>query len=285
VNASNSASTGQEFALSDREFDEIRKVIKDLTGISMSASKRHLIYRRLQTRLKAIGIGTFRTYLDLLKKGDPKEREAFTNAVTTNLTSFFREQHHFDYVAQTIVPEMVRKKTDSGRRVRIWSAGCSTGEEPYSIAITLLETLENPDRWDAKLLCTDLDSDVLRTAEAGIYKQDRVEKIPPSRLRRWFEKRPAQDDDRVRANSRLRKLITFKQLNLMDEWPMRGRFDVIFCRNVVIYFDKPTQRILMDRYANILEDDGYLIIGHSESLTNVSDRFELVGQTIYRKTH
>ncbi len=285
MKADNAASSGQEFALSDRELEEILTVIRDMTGISMGASKRHLIYRRLQARLKATGIGSFRNYLDFLKKGDTKEQEAFSNAVTTNLTSFFREQHHFDYLANTIIPEIMAKKGNAARRIRIWSAGCSTGEEPYSIAITLLESLENPDIWDARLLCTDLDSDVLNTARAGVYVRDRVEKIPPSRLRRWFQENPAQGDGRVKASTKLQSLITFKQLNLMDDWPMRGRFDVIFCRNVVIYFDKPTQRVLMDRYANLLEDDGYLILGHSESLTNVSDRFELLGHTIYRKTH
>jgi len=285
MKADNTASSGQEFTLSDRELKEILTVIKDMTGISMSASKRHLIYRRLQTRLKATGIGSFRNYLDFLKKGDAKEQEAFSNAVTTNLTSFFREQHHFDYLASTIIPEIMAKKANTGRRLRVWSAGCSTGEEPYSIAITLLESLENLDLWDARLLCTDLDSDVLNAGKAGIYTQDRVEKISPKRLRRWFQGNPTQGDDRLKVSSELQNLITFKQLNLMDDWPMRGRFDVIFCRNVVIYFDKPTQRVLMDRYANILEDDGYLILGHSESLSNVSDRFELQGHTIYRKTH
>lgn len=274
----------KEFRLSDSEFEEIRTVIKDMTGISMSAAKRQLIYRRLQTRLKATGISSFKTYLELLKKGDPGEQEAFTNAVTTNLTSFFREKHHFDFLATTIIPEIVAKKGNSSRRIRIWSAGCSTGEEPYSIAITLKESLKSIDRWDAKLLCTDLDSDVLNTGKTGIYPQDRVEKIPVKQLRRWFRKNGARDDERVKVSEDLQNIITFKQLNLMDDWPMRGRFDVIFCRNVVIYFDKPTQRVLMDRYAEILEDDGYLILGHSESLFNVSDRFTLLGNTIYRKS-
>lgn len=275
----------KEFCLSDSEFEEIRTVIKDMTGISMSAAKRQLIYRRLQTRLKATGINSFKTYLELLKKGDPREQEAFTNAVTTNLTSFFREKHHFEFLAKTIIPEIVAKRGNNSRRLRIWSAGCSTGEEPYSIAITLKETLKSIDRWDARLLCTDLDSDVLNTGKTGIYAQDRVEKIPEKQLRRWFRKNGSTDDDRVKVSQDLQDLITFKQLNLMNDWPMRGRFDVIFCRNVVIYFDKPTQRVLMDRYAEILEDDGYLILGHSESLFNVSDRFTLLGHTIYRKSH
>ncbi len=275
---------GSSFSMSDADFDQIRATIKDLTGINMSESKRQLVYRRLGARLKATRIDTFQAYLEHLKKGDPVELEQFTNAVTTNLTSFFRENHHFDFLAKTIIPELTAKKGNGGRRLRIWSAGCSTGEEPYSIAITLNESLKNLAQWDAKVLCTDLDSDVLNTCRAGVYSQQRVEKIPEGRLRRWFKKGRKGDEDLVRVNPRLQELLTFKQLNLMNDWPMKGRFDVIFCRNVIIYFDKPTQRVLIDRYAEILEDGGYLILGHSESLFNVSDRFKLLGNTIYRKT-
>ena len=276
---------GKEFSLTDREFDEIRAVIKELTGINMGDSKRQLIYRRVGSRLKATGIKSFQSYLDFLKKGDPSELEEFSNAVTTNLTSFFREKHHFDFLAKTIVPEMIANKGNTSKRLRIWSAGCSTGEEPYSIAITLKASLKNVAHWDAKILCTDLDSEVLNTCKAGVYKQQRVEKIPPNQLRRWFRKNRSQGDDLVKVSEELQDLITFKHLNLMHDWPMRGRFDVIFCRNVIIYFDKPTQRVLIERYANILEDGGYLILGHSESLFNVSDRFTLLGRTIYRKKH
>ena len=271
-------------AMSDAEFNRIRAVIKELTGINMSEAKRQLVYRRLGARLKATRISTFEGYLAHLKSGDPVELEQFTNAVTTNLTSFFREKHHFDFLAKTIIPELVRKKGNGTRRLRIWSAGCSTGEEPYSIAITLKEALKDLARWDAKVLCTDLDSDVLNTCRAGIYSQQRVEKIPEGQLRRWFKSSRKPGEDIVTVNPRLQDLLTFKQLNLMHDWPMRGRFDVIFCRNVIIYFDKPTQRVLIDRYAEIIEDGGYLILGHSESLFNVSDRFKLLGNTIYRKT-
>lgn len=275
---------GHELTLSDHEFDEIRKFIKGLTGINMGDSKRQLIYRRLRGRLKANNISSFRGYLDCLRQGDPSELEMFSNAVTTNLTSFFREKHHFDYLAQTIVPEILATKGNNGKRLRIWSAGCSTGEEPYSIAITLKESFENLGRWDAKILCTDLDSEVLSTCKAGVYSRERVEIIPEKQLKRWFKKSRAHGDEMVKVSPELQHLTIFNQLNLMDDWPMHGRFDVIFCRNVIIYFDKPTQRALIDRFANILEDDGYLILGHSESLHNVSDRFSLLGQTVYRKT-
>jgi len=278
-------STGQlsNFSLSDGEFDQIRGVIREMTGISMSDSKRQLIYRRLSGRLKALNISTFKEYLAFLKSGDATEVELFTNAVTTNLTSFFREDHHFDYLVKTIIPEVVQEKQNSSRRLRIWSAGCSTGEEPYSIAIALREALRDISAWDAKVLCTDLDTDVIATASAGVYTENRFEKMSQVRLKRWFQKSNGADGTLLKVRDELRQLLTFKQLNLMHDWPMRGRFDVIFCRNVVIYFDKPTQRVLMDRYADALEDGGYLILGHSESLFNVSDRFTLLGKTIYRK--
>ena len=270
-------------SLSDQEFDEIRAVIKEMTGISMSASKRALVYRRLWRRLKATNIDTFQAYLDYIRDGESSELEEFINAVTTNLTSFFREQHHFDFLAKTIVPEMVARSDNSSKRLRIWSAGCSTGEEPYSIAIVLKESFKNLDHWDAKILATDLDSNVLNTCKAGVYSQQRVESIPRNQLRRWFRKGRHQDAELAKVSQNLKDLITFKQLNLMHDWPMQGRFDVVFCRNVIIYFDKPTQRILIDRYANVLADNGYLILGHSESLFKVSDRFSLIGKTIYRK--
>ena len=279
------STAGKEISLSDREFEQIRAVIKEMTGINMGESKRQLVYRRLASRLKATNISSFQAYLDHLKKGDAEELEAFSNAVTTNLTSFFRERHHFEFLANTVIPEIVAKRGSTSKRLRIWSAGCSTGEEPYSIAITLKESVKNLSSWDAKILCTDLDSEVLNTCKAGVYSQQRVEKIPQNRLRRWFRKSRSQRGELVKVSRELQDLTTFKQLNLMHEWPMKGRFDVIFCRNVIIYFDKPTQRILIDRYADILEDDAYLILGHSESLFKVSDRFTLLGNTIYRKTH
>ncbi|MBT4519431.1 MAG: protein-glutamate O-methyltransferase [Halieaceae bacterium] len=268
--------------MGDQEFNNIRAVIKEMTGISMGDSKRLLVQRRLSTRLKATGITTIGAYIEHLKTAKAAELEAFTNAVTTNLTSFFRENHHFEFLRDKFLPGLAAKGGGS-RRLRIWSAGCSTGEEPYSLAMTLQESLQNLRQWDAKILATDLDSDVLKTCKGGIYAQNRVDNMSESRLKRWFIKSSEHGDDVYSATRDLRDLIVFNQLNLMKEWPMRGKFSVIFCRNVVIYFDKPTQRILMDRYANAIEDGGYLILGHSESLNNVSDRFELVGQTIYRK--
>ena len=268
----------RDLELTPSEYAEFQGIIRELTGITMGDSKRQLVHRRLTARLRALGLSSFRDYINYLRKGDAEELEAFTNSVTTNLTAFFRESHHFDYFANTILPEVSAKK--ASKRLRVWSAGCSTGEEPYSIAITLKESLANLSDWDARLLATDIDSDVLRTCRAGRYADQRVEKVPPGKLKRWFRQ---VDGGEFELRNDVKSLITFNQLNLMNEWPMRGKFDVIFCRNVIIYFDKPTQRVLIDRYANILEDGGYLILGHSESLFNVTDRFSLIGQTIYKK--
>ncbi len=269
----------RELALSDAQFLQIRAIIREITGITMSDAKRQLILRRLNMRLKALNMYSVADYMEFLQSGDEKEVEMFTNAVTTNLTSFFRENHHFDYLAKTILPELVANRAKSSRRLRIWSAGCSTGEEPYSIAMTLNETLANAGTWDAKILCTDIDTDVVAKAKAGRYPKARFENVSDARLRKWFE----DEGEHLVAKDSLKAPLTFKQLNLMGDWPMRGKFDVIFCRNVIIYFDKPTQRVLMERYANALEEGGYLFLGHSESLFNVSDRFSLIGKTIYKK--
>ena len=283
MNASGSVLNRQalDAALSDDDFNRIRTVIKDLTGINMSQAKKQLVYRRLSGRLRATSSPSFAAYLKLLKRADSAELREFTNAVTTNLTSFFRENHHFDFLKETFVPEILDQQTASGKRLRIWSAGCSTGEEPYSIAISLRESLREIRSWDAKVLCTDLDSQVLETCRRGIYAANRLAKMPVQTQSRWFRRNKDASQYRVRPS--LQELLTFKQLNLMGAWPMRGKFDLIFCRNVIIYFDKDTQRKLVARFAENLKSGGYFVLGHSESLHGVSDAFTLLGQTIYRK--
>ena len=275
-------SRADEVELSESDFRDILKLIRDVTGITMGEQKRQLVYRRIRTRLQETGIPTFRDYVDYIRSGDSPEVEKFCNAVTTNLTSFFRENHHFEYLAKTILPELTAKKRKS-KRIRIWSAGCSTGEEPYSIAMTVLETFSQYKNWDLKVLCTDLDSDVVGKARAGVYPDGRIDGVSVARRKRWFENIGTANDPEYSATAELRDPLTFNQLNLMHDWPMRGKFDVIFCRNVVIYFDKDTQRKLVARYEKVLEDGGYLILGHSESLFKVSENFELLGNTIYRK--
>ena len=273
----------RDFAFTDKDFEKVRNLVKSHTGISLSDAKKDMVYSRLSRRLRSLELEKFSDYCSLVEGGDDDELIKFTNAITTNLTAFFREDHHFQYLAKTVVPELM-KSNIKDRRIRVWSAGCSTGEEPYSLAIALKECIPSFDSWDVKILATDLDSDVLQTAKNGVYKSERIEGLTSARKRNWFLKGKGDNEGTVRVRPELQEMITFKQLNLLREWPTKGPFDFIFCRNVVIYFDKDTQKVLFDRYANVLKSNSHLFIGHSESLFKVSDRFSLLGQTIYKKT-
>ena len=272
-----------EFRLSDRDFRHIRQLVSRHTGIALSDAKRDMVYSRLARRLRQLGLENFKAYCQLLE-GDEAEAELghFTNAVTTNLTSFFREPHHFSYLGEQLLSELYRLNAGE-RRLRIWSAGCSTGEEPYSIAMTVRENLPPGRDWDIRILATDLDTNVLASAKRGIYTEERLQNMPQGRRRRWFNRGRGDNLGLLSAKPELREMITFRQLNLMGDWPMKGPFDIIFCRNVVIYFDKPTQSVLMERYAELMADHGHLFLGHSETLYRVTDRFKLIGQTIYGK--
>jgi len=274
---------GGDFTLSPAEFDRIRELVREHTGISLSDAKRQLVYGRLSRRLRALKLTGFDEYIALLEKGEPEELEEFTNAVTTNLTSFFREPHHFEFLARELLPKLVAN--DKGaRRLRIWCCAASTGEEPYSLAMVLREAQQLLTGWDTKLLATDLDSNVLAHGAAGIYTADRFQNMSAARLKNWFT--PVSGDaKRFSAVNELRHLLTFKQLNLMHEWPMKGPFDAIFCRNVIIYFDKATQRTLFERMALLQRPGDYLFLGHSESLYRVCDKYDLIGKTIYRRNH
>jgi len=273
----------REFLFTDKDFQILCELVNRHTGICLSAGKRELVYSRLTRRLRKLNLKSFASYCKLLlSDASGEEIVHFTNAVTTNLTSFFRESHHFDFLCKTLLPELISGKT-ANPKIRIWSAGCSTGEEPYSIAMCMMESLSQLNKTDIRLLATDLDSNVLNTAINGVYAQERLNGIMPHRQKKWFLKGYSSNHGYLQIKPELQNLITFRQLNLMHEWPMKGPFDAIFCRNVIIYFDKPTQKILIDRFANILSAGGYLFLGHSESLFKVTDRFKLVGQTIYQK--
>jgi chemotaxis protein methyltransferase CheR len=272
----------REFEFTDKHFQEIRKLVLAHTGICLSEIKMDMVYSRLARRLRQLRLDSFTTYLDLLDQDDNDEMGNFINSITTNLTSFFREPHHFDYLKTTLLPQLMRSNSDS-KTIRIWSAGCSTGEEPYSLAITVKEAIPDNLGWDVRILATDLDTNVVATGSDGIYTLERVNGLLPETLKRWFSRGKGARSGFVRASSELRDMIMFKQLNLMGQWPVKPGVDVIFCRNVVIYFDKDTQRKLFDRYANILRPDGYLFVGHSETLYKVSERFNLLGKTIYQR--
>lgn len=275
----------REFNFTERDFNRVRKLVSEHTGISLSDAKRDLVYSRLSRRLRKLGLGEFDAYIKLLENSeDDNELIEFTNAITTNLTSFFREDHHFQHLSKTLLPELIREKKKTDGRLRIWSAGCSTGEEPYSLAMILRETLGRRPNLDVRILATDLDSNVLATAQAGVYSEERLKGVSKARQQRWFLRGKGAKSGMVRAHPELQELISFRQLNLLREWPFQGPFDFIFCRNVVIYFDKPTQKVLFNRYADILRADGHLFLGHSETMFKVCDRFELLGHTIYRRT-
>ncbi|MDH5691881.1 MAG: protein-glutamate O-methyltransferase [Gammaproteobacteria bacterium] len=272
----------REFHFTERDFNQIRDYVKAHTGIKLSDAKRNMVYSRLSRRLRQLHLTKFKDYLELISDESGDELGHFINAITTNLTAFFREIHHFDYLKQTIVPHLLTAN-QATRRIRIWSAGCSTGEEPYSIAITLKEAMANVSGWDVKILATDLDTNVVAHAKRGVYSVERVEDLPESKVRKWFRKGRGDQSGSVKVSPELQEMITFKNLNLMGAWPMKGPFDVIFCRNVVIYFDKETQRRLFDRYADHLSPNGHVFLGHSESLFKVSTRFKLIGSTMYQR--
>jgi len=275
-------SESREFEFSDANFERIRQFVSEHTGIVLTDKKKDMVYGRLSKRIRKGGFGSFEAFIDALDAGDEEQQDFMINAITTNLTAFFRENHHFEYLAESVIPELVAKKGHN-KRLRIWSAGCSTGEEPYSIAMTLKESLPNFDDWDIKILATDLDANVVAHGKAGIYREDRITGLPDERIKRWFRRGRGEQSDMVKVSSELQEMISFKRLNLLHEWPMNGPFDFMFCRNVVIYFDKETQRVLFDRYADILAPDAHLFIGHSETLYKVTTRFDSLGKTIYRK--
>ena len=287
MNAMTSANIAEnrerEFEFTDRDFGFLRDVVMEHSGISLGEQKRQLVYGRLTRRLRQLGLRSFAEYCGHVEQHLEEELGELINAITTNLTSFFRENHHFEHLAANALPDIMARNAGA-RRLRLWSTACSTGEEPYSMAMIVAETLaSSASAWDARILATDIDSQVLAKAQTGVYTEDRISDMPPGRQRRWFRRGTGANSSKVKVNEDLQALIAFRQLNLLKDWPMRGPFDIIFCRNVVIYFDKDTQRQLFDRYADILVPDGYLYVGHSESLHRISERFKLIGKTVYQR--
>jgi chemotaxis protein methyltransferase CheR len=266
--------------LQEKEFDFLRHVVMQNAGIVLGPSKRQLVQGRLVRRLRELGLKSFAQYCDYVRDSGPEELVNLINAITTNVTSFFRENHHFEQLAKKMLPEAMRRNAQS-RRIRIWSAGCSSGEEPYSIAMTVAETMPAGQRWDLKILATDIDSEMVATAANGVYADDRVNGISLERQKLWMQRGSGDHVDMLRMKPELISLITFKPLNLLGDWPITGPFDVIFCRNVMIYFDQPTREKLLSRFARLLAPGGYLCIGHSESIHGTSLPYRLVGRTIY----
>ncbi len=267
----------REFHFTDQDFEQIRQLIYEHAGISLSPIKRDMVYSRIARRLRATGLRSFSDYLDRLNSSG-EEWQNFVNSLTTNLTSFFREAHHFPVLAE----HAVRQRSYGRSPVLLWSSACSTGEEPYSMAMTLIDAFGSW-RPPVKILATDLDTNVVKVAEAGIYPEERVARMPEKDVKRFFLRGKGNQKGFVRVRPELRALISFRSLNLLDvKWPIKGPFDGIFCRNVMIYFDKPTQYKILSRFRPLLRDDGLLYVGHSESLAHAADLFRLQGKTVYQ---
>lgn len=267
-----------EIALSTAEFEAVKRKVYDLAGISLSDAKRTLVVSRLSRIVRRLNLVSFADYLAYLDgPGTPQDAQEFVNALTTNLTRFFREDHHFAHLVDH-VGELIAARRPGRNRLRIWSAGCSTGQEPYTIALALMDAHPTLRQWDFKILATDIDTNVVATAARGVYKESDLAGLDPKRAS-LFE---AAGNGMVRIPAAARSLVTFKPLNLMGEWPFNGPFDAIFCRNVAIYFDRQTQTRMFSRMAGMLAPHAYMYIGHSENLGGCGGRFELVGKTIYR---
>lgn len=270
--------TVKEFDFTRSDFERVRALIYQRAGISLADSKQEMVYSRLARRLRATGIQSFTRYLDELESGRMgAEWEAFTNALTTNLTSFFREAHHFPLLAEHLQGLQRR----DGKPLTIWCSAASTGEEPYSIAITACEAF-NSLTPPVQIVATDIDTSVLAVAAAGVYPMERAEKAGLARLQRFFLKGKGANEGMARVRPELRQLVSFRQLNLLaNEWPVEGQFDAIFCRNVMIYFDKDTQRKILARFVPLMKPHALLFAGHSENFLYVSDALRLRGKTVY----
>ena len=275
ANEQSSEHSTREYHFTGRDFEYVRKLIYERAGISLSASKQNMVYSRLVRRVRANGLSNFKDYLGLLERGDADEWEEFTNSLTTNLTAFFREEHHFPILAEHV------QKRKSRQQIQLWCSAASTGEEPYSMAMTMVEVFGSFSP-PVHILATDVDTKVLATAQRGVYSMERLEKMPQDKLKRFFLKGSGSHAGSAIVRKELRDMITFRQLNLLDDaWPVRGPFDAIFCRNVMIYFDKSTQYQILKKFAPLLARDGLMFAGHSESFHHAADLFKLRGKTVY----
>lgn len=273
----------RDIPFSDADFRAIAELAQDRFGLSLAESKKPLVYSRLSRRLKSRQINSFTDYLVLLNKRDEEqERLELISALTTNVTSFFREKHHFDTLRDALAGDL-GKRARAGGRVRLWSAGCSSGQEPYSIAMTVLEALPEAARLDLRILATDIDPKIVEKARAGDYPAEEVSGIPANLRGKWLSASTG-NEARYSVAADVKALITFNELNLVNSWPIKGPFDVIFCRNVAIYFGQQTQQTLWQRFTTMLSPAGLLFIGHSERITGPALKsVEGIGITSYRK--
>lgn len=269
-----------EYPLTRKDLSDIAGMIYSDAGIALNETKASLVYSRLSKRLRQIGLRSFKEYCALVSSSQgTDERREMLSFLTTNFTRFFRENHHFEHLYSEVLPGLIQR-AKSGGRVRIWSAACSDGQEPYSIALTVLKALPNAATMDIRILATDIDPKIIAKAKAGVYDEQSIDTVDAGMRKQFFT---PVSDRKFQVSDQLKQLITFRELNLMAQWPFRGQFDVIFCRNVVIYFDEPTQARIWVRYADLLAPGGHLYIGHSERLSGEGkDRFENTAITTYR---
>jgi chemotaxis protein methyltransferase CheR len=265
----------REFKFTEDDFNKVRELIYEKAGISLKPLKQDMVYSRLSRRLRANGISNFRDYLALLEGNNGAEVEAFVNSLTTNLTSFFREQHHFPLLAEHV------EKQRKTHPISLWCAAASTGEEPYSMAMTMVDTFGSFTP-PVTIVASDVDTHVLAKAEAGVYPIESISKLSPDKAKRFFLRGAGAQSGFVRVRPELRALVIFRQVNLLEgNWPIRGPLDAIFCRNVMIYFDKETQLKILERFRPLMRPDGLFFAGHSESFFNATHLFKLRGKTVY----
>ncbi|MEM9785333.1 MAG: protein-glutamate O-methyltransferase [Pseudomonadota bacterium] len=271
----------EDHDLSPSDFERIAKVAKTGWGLNLDQAKRPLIKSRLSKRLRILGLPDFTTYCEIIEARNPDEIDHFVSALTTNVTNFYREVHHFDYLENSVIPDLLARAKE-GERVRLWSAGCSSGQEPYSLAGSILACDKGAGSYDLKILATDIDPVVLESARRGAYAPDDCSFPSPEHQSRILERNSDTGPTR-QVQTDLKQLISFRHLNLVDQWPISGRFDVIMCRNVAIYFDKPTQSRLWSRFKECLQPQGHLFIGHSERISDPEALgLAVAGTTTYR---
>jgi len=275
----------QDVVLSEKDFRKISDLVYKHCGINLHAGKKELVRARLAKRLRNGNFKTFPEYMKhVMEDKTGEEFSVLIDSLSTNLTAFFREKQHFEFMHDSLLPRLMdRKRKDRNFKIRCWSAGCSSGEEPYSIAITLHEAVERQGRWDVKVLATDISTRVLQKAREGVYEQERVAPVPTLQKNKYLVLRQQDGQKVFEAGKILKETVIFKYLNLQKEWPIRVPVDFIFCRNVMIYFDKPTQQRLINRFWELLSPGGILFTGHSESLTGIEHRFDYIQPTIYMK--
>jgi len=274
-----------QFDLNEELFDQITGMVNADTGIQFLPEKRTLVQARISKRIRTLKMNSFEEYADFLNgEAGQDERKSLVSVLTTNVTRFFRENHHFEHLRDEVLPPLI-KRARAGGRVRLWSAGCSSGEEPYSIALTVLGLEPDIQKYDFKILASDIDPEIVAKAQNGVYPERAFETVAPHLRKSFFKSNPDGLGDTRIASKELKSIIAFRELNLMHNWPFRGQFDVIFCRNVVIYFDAPTSERIWAKFANQLEPNGMLYVGHSERVGNADQiGLETVGVTAYCKT-